>query len=442
MPLIFIHGVNTRRGPNYDADRHTRARLIQSCLLEPLSGGDANPMAIHEPYWGDLGVDFAWGLRSLPDARFYEYADGTRADGGLETPLSDERLALAGMILEAGGSESAVSDPRSSAGLLRLARANLPDAVDVLLSPIIMEEYPLDLPADATVSEEERARRRGEREALLLLAADAAARDPGLHASIEHAETDEQAESLIADEIRERYTLLLDASTASPDLSPPVPVAGGFESAAPPPWIAALDRRTRELFDRSNSRLVRTLSMTMLQARRRRVHTYAAHFLGDVFTYLNQRGTRENPGPIVEHLRRSIETARDSAPHEPQIVLTHSMGGNIFYDLLTHFAPDLSVDAWISVGGQVAQFEEMKLFMASDTAVGHPGRVAGLADRVGVWLNVYDPADVFSFMAEPVFQDAIDIRYRTGTDLSTAHGMYFRRPSFYQVVLEALRDRW
>lgn len=438
MPLIFIHGVNTRRGPAYDADRHTRARLMRTFLLEPLFEERHSGMTIHEPYWGDLGVSFAWGLRSVPESRFYESADGARDDGERELPLSDELLAMAGLAIDRGGAESAASDSRSSGGLLRLARTDLAHAIDVLLSPIIADEYPLELPADATADEEERARRRGEREALLLIAADAAAQDPVLPKSLALAQSDEQAKDLIAEVIRDRFTQLLAESTAAPDLTAPDSVDGGFEGSATPPWISALDSRAREMLNRSGTRLGRAVGMTLLQARRRRVHTYAAHFLGDVFTYLSQRGTRERPGPIVECVRDAIATARAEASGEPTIVVTHSMGGNIFYDILTHFAPEISVDVWISAGGQVAQLEEMKLFMASDSNVRHPQRITGVADRVGTWLNVYDPADVFSFTAEPVFEDAVDIRFSTGADLSAAHGTYFRRPSFYRAVIEAL----
>ncbi len=438
MPLVFIHGVNIRRGPRYESDRHVRERLLRACLLEPLSGGRLAKAAIHDPYWGDLGVDFAWGLRSLPDVRFYERAEGGVASEEFVLPITDERLALAGLALDSGGTESVANDDRSSPVFLRLAQTNLPEAVDLLLSPIIMEELALGLPEDATATESARARRRGEREALLLLAADEAAHDSNLRSSIQRLTNDKQAQEVIGDQIRSRYEALLRASTAAPDLEAPVAIDGGFESSYTPRWIASLDRQVKELLDRSHSRLGRTLSMTLLQARRRRVHEYAAHFLGDVFAYLNQRGTFEDPGPIVLRLRASIEDARAAAPDEPLIVMTHSMGGNIFYDILTYFAPDLTVDAWISVGGQVAQFEEMKLFMVSNTDIRHPQRVAGLSGRVGAWLNVYDPADVFSFMAAPVFEDAIDIRYPTGTDLGTAHGMYFRRPSFYRSVQKHL----
>jgi hypothetical protein len=132
------------------------------------------------------------------------------------------------------------------------------------------------------------------------------------------------------------------------------------------------------------------------------------------------------------------ETPR-SHPQEPLIVVTHSMGGNIVYDILTHFAPELEVDAWISVGSQVGQFEEMKLFRASDPGIVKPSKVRGLKPHVKYWLNVYDPVDLFGFLAAPVFRDLDeDFLFRTGAGDLQSHGAYFKRPRFYREVFSRL----
>jgi len=136
----------------------------------------------------------------------------------------------------------------------------------------------------------------------------------------------------------------------------------------------------------------------------------------------------------------AIRTVQDDRPGEALVVVTHSMGGNVLYDLLTDFAPDLELDAWVSVGGQVGQFEEMKLFRRSDPDLGAPHKVSGLAPRVGTWLNVYDPADALSFRAEPIFADARDALFKTGASVFKAHGDYFKRPRFYRLVREHLES--
>ena len=173
----------------------------------------------------------------------------------------------------------------------------------------------------------------------------------------------------------------------------------------------------------------RASTIPALMLFRERSHRRLARFLGDIFVYLNDRE------PIVSKVLAEIRQAVDEAPGSPLIVMTHSMGGNIFYDILTWYAADIQADVWVSVGGQVGQFEEMKLFKASDLAVGAPNLVGGLKPRLGYWLNVYDPADLLSFKTAPVFADAdADVAYLTGSGALGAHGAYFGRSSFYSLV--------
>ncbi|GIV07283.1 MAG: hypothetical protein KatS3mg017_0485 [Fimbriimonadales bacterium] len=165
-----------------------------------------------------------------------------------------------------------------------------------------------------------------------------------------------------------------------------------------------------------------------------------ARLLGDVMIYLANRGEPETPGAILQ----TVQTSLVPAPNEPLIVLTHSMGGNIFYDLITYYAPDVQVDAWVSVAGQVGLLEELKLFKASNPAVRSPKRVA-VSSNIGYWLNVYDPVDVLGFAASPIFDGVEDMSYKTGSGWS-AHALeqYFGAPRFYETIapkLEAVLRR-
>jgi alpha-beta hydrolase superfamily lysophospholipase len=136
----------------------------------------------------------------------------------------------------------------------------------------------------------------------------------------------------------------------------------------------------------------------------------------------------------------AIRTAPKLEPNEPTIVMTHSMGGNILYDVLTYFAPELAIDVWISVASQVGLFEEMKIFKMSDPAVRAPNKVQTLKPPLKFWLNIYDPADILAFKTAPVFSAADrDLAYRTGDSTFSAHGAYFKRPSFYHLIYEELR---
>ena len=63
----------------------------------------------------------------------------------------------------------------------------------------------------------------------------------------------------------------------------------------------------------------------------------------------------------------AFDDARAGAPNEPLVVIGHSLGGVISMDLLSHFRTDIDVDLFVTIGSQVAHFEEMKLYHASDT---------------------------------------------------------------------------
>jgi pimeloyl-ACP methyl ester carboxylesterase len=133
---------------------------------------------------------------------------------------------------------------------------------------------------------------------------------------------------------------------------------------------------------------------------------------------------------VADALEEASRRVSDDDPH--LIVVAHSMGGNIVYDLLTHYRPDLRVDVLATVGSQVAFFEELKLFMESDPSVPSSG-----ADRVprpanvDRWINIFDRNDILSFTTSGVFDGVEDYEYSTGEGILLAHTTYFLRPSFH-----------
>ena len=74
-------------------------------------------------------------------------------------------------------------------------------------------------------------------------------------------------------------------------------------------------------------------------------------FLGDVFTYLDQRGDCSHPGPIVSDVIQTLESAAKAG--SPLVVVAHSMGGEIVYDVLSYYRPDIRVHKLVTVGSQV-----------------------------------------------------------------------------------------
>jgi hypothetical protein len=122
------------------------------------------------------------------------------------------------------------------------------------------------------------------------------------------------------------------------------------------------------------------------------------------------------------------------------------MGGNIIYDILSYFEPDLRVDILVTVGSQVGLFEEMKIFRLRKADIPDPKdptkvrmpKPAGL----NRWLNVYDLNDVLSFGASEIFENAQDYPYSTGGGLILAHTSYFTRPSFHDHLGKRLAEIW
>ena len=94
----------------------------------------------------------------------------------------------------------------------------------------------------------------------------------------------------------------------------------------------------------------------------------------------------------------------------------------------------------MTVGSQVALFEEMSLYMVSDDKIpaNPPADKLPCPSNIKSWLNVLDTNDVFSFRTEGVFSGVKDYIYDTGFGLMEAHSGYFRRPSFYRRLADRL----
>ena len=172
----------------------------------------------------------------------------------------------------------------------------------------------------------------------------------------------------------------------------------------------------------------------------------ASQFLGDVFVYLDKRGdAADAPGPIPTLVIEALDAARNSldAAKDPYLIaMGHSMGGNILYDVLTYYRPDIEVDAFVTFGSQVPFFEELKLFHCSDTAI-PSAATPKVALRAGIrrWINVFDRQDILSFSGKAIFERIEDLEYNTGASVLGAHSAYLERPSFHRRLNARLLER-
>jgi hypothetical protein len=165
--------------------------------------------------------------------------------------------------------------------------------------------------------------------------------------------------------------------------------------------------------------------------------------VGDVFLYLREGERRAAIRARVADALTQAH-ARAKAGNGPLIVLGHSMGGVILYDMLTDpagagLSANFKADVLMTVGSQPGFFEELKLFAASDLQVGSdkPRKLAAkpAADH---WWNVYDPVDILSFRCAPIFDGAEDFVFSSVTGLIDAHTSYFTRPRFHARLKERL----
>lgn len=175
---------------------------------------------------------------------------------------------------------------------------------------------------------------------------------------------------------------------------------------------------------------------------RKSLNERGTRFVGDALIYFANRGKPGAEGPIVSVVSNALKRA--SAMRTPQdcklVVIGHSFGGAITYDIATSFATDLSIDLFVSVGSQVALFEEMKLYLSSEVSVPNPLRPrVSKPTQFARWLNVFDRADPFSYVAAPVFENVEDYEFVSNT--TSPHSGYFRVPRFYSRLAERLTAR-
>jgi hypothetical protein len=389
MPLVFVHGVSNRDTPEYRDNQFARDAFLRE-LVVPALDLAAETFQIFNPYWGDEGVKFRWANASLP-----ETASDIEAFGVVDP--TDLRVA---------------ADALASAGpealdIVAVAKRSLTDAIDLV--------WAAALPM-VTTPEQGKVLAQSYKQARLYATSNP---KPEWLATAKNSNFVDQ--------------LLFEAEKRSV-------VAASSTAVAEAQWesfgAASLGERLKEAAGRISALPGSAMSSAVLTLGRKHTHLGAAQFLGDVFQYLERRGERSAPGPIVNKVLGAFRLARSAtSPGDKKlVVVAHSLGGVISYDILTYFDRSIEVDVLVTVGSQVALFEEMALYRSSrpDFVPNPASDRLPLPANVKRWINVLDPNDVFSFRADGVFDGVKDFVYETGFGVMSAHSGYFRRPSFYE----------
>lgn len=159
-----------------------------------------------------------------------------------------------------------------------------------------------------------------------------------------------------------------------------------------------------------------------------------AQFIGDVFIYLLNGARRQAiRTTVVDGVLAAARSA--SARGSKLIVIGHSMGGIILYDLLSDPATvaeieealgqPLVIDLLLTVGTQIGLFEELALFSSSRAGT-TPDRPA-CAKR---WWHVFNRMDVLSLAVAGIVNGVEQFSVDTDANIVDAHSAYFVSPVF------------
>jgi hypothetical protein len=408
MAVIFVHGVNNRiEDPGYEARRQVTAQFLSRFLTGASINGKqfVNVKPVF-PYWGNLATKFAWNMKSLPSGEMEALGPGV---------TSELRPLVAAL-------RDALDDPRGAGDqpLLSLAKQSFPRAVD-LVTELVLQTATAAQASDAAA-----------------FAVDAQVYAAGFEppqpppAWLKNAATDEQ--------FCNQLIIALKAQGAAPGGAQALGVIDKISNVVSA-GAAKLKQATKAVAEKVLDRTGDFASTKVLAWSRGSLNATLGRFFGDVFIYMDGRKDKANPGAIPQFLLGEWDKAIAATPGEPIVIVGHSLGGVISYDLLSHFRPGLIVDLFVSVGSQVSHFEEMKLFKASPADIPGPaGNQVLKPGNIKHWINVFDEVDIFSYSCKAIFKGVHDYPYDTKTYVVKAHGAYFEQARFYERLLARIND--
>jgi hypothetical protein len=436
MPLVFIHGVNTRSADeDYDRTKAARQVMFDQLIAKHVRQVCPDFRVANDIYWGDLGVGFLWRLRSVPDIRLKE-EQGPEIDKLRNPDLLNVVAGDGGPGIVRKQTEQPIADAakRDPAGLVRAIFAGEADRF-----------APPSIPRTASSTVEQTAEAQGRNLGLLFIAVERFAREAAANPALIDGETDSEVLQKIQTGLRAEYQKVYNEAKPEATGQPAAGVEHLGRISDALNWTLNYMKETvAEAGDYAKQAALaaaRDSSLALAKLARDPVTRKTLRFMGDVFVYLHHG--RIEPG-IYDRVKTGLLALRPNDPvKDPLVIVTHSFGSTILYDLLTSGAlQELTIDLWATAGAQTSLFAEMRLFaaMPSDIPKNTDDYTLGRPRNVRKWINFYDPADALSYKHQPVFGDVTDIRVDDQANLTNAHGHYFVTTSFYEQLLSQLQE--
>ncbi len=381
--LVFVHGVNVRKNPQDDSYEEGEQRRDAAFRDIAFRGTD---VTFYNPYWGEFGAPTTYQSLDLGG----DQALGDLGGGGLfgDAVADIDEQSLSGSKLLACARDDFSATVNSLTVVLNEPNSEIYDPE----LAIELADYLLSLESNLA---EEMEQSGGSRVSVPAWLSD-------------HALTND-----------EQFLLRLDqeANYARGQEQVSLSIRGALAKAG---WW--LTDRAADVAGGAVANAARNLTPKL------------AVFLGDAFIYLNNESNPESPRfkiqkVVLDAIIKAAKAAK--ADGSPLILLGHSMGANILYDMLK--SPEVieaveqeldapfGADLFMTVGTQVGLFEELKLF--GDKHASKPAMCE-------YWWHVYNEMDVLSFGASGIFEDVIQFECNTNANIINAHTAYFTSPVF------------
>lgn len=410
MPIVFVHGVSVRDTDEYyAAHEKLRNEYFRQISLRSVVG-NGQSMRVFNPYWGDDAVKFAWDRDSLPSQRIEQFGGSSEL---IEAAITQAAIQLPEV-------ESIAEDQL----LPVLASRSMIDAINLLWTVAGISEEDADKASElATTARNTLAYAEAHPKPGWL--GDVKSNEQFVERLIEAVDSwqqDQQGSATESFGLGNVWNTLTHAADN---------VVSGTRKVV---------RRAKDAVTDAARGAVAGATNPLVRLVRPSLNEGITIFFGDVFHYFRCREKHREECPIVKAIAAAFrEAAAQRSSDDPLIIVGHSLGGVISYDLLSSFLVDeIHCDLFLTVGSQVALFEEMKLYEASDPAK-RKGTKIGRPASIHCWTNVFDHADVFSYQTEPVFDGVNDFEYSTGETVVAAHSAYLLQPAFHNRLHERIK---